>query len=279
MSSYEKSAYVSGPLSYGKDTERHRLCALAGALDPASVRVLQEVRVRKGWHCLEIGAGTGTIAQYLLGTVGPSGRVVATELAPSLLSTAHDCGVEVVEHDVVTDNFPSQHFDLVHARCVFEHIGHEFRETALKKVVGWLKPGGWLVVEAAGFESARTDPSSVVKGAVEVASQFFSRAMGTDMHWPRTVPHTLKSLGLRDVGLARSPVLVGHGGPADQVLTLTLRQSEAELIGLGLLKEGFVSRLEQHLESTAAPEPMSTFYSAWGRRPSPASSDAGTAGR
>ncbi|MEV0616565.1 methyltransferase [Nonomuraea sp. NPDC050404] len=268
MSFYENSAYRSGPLSYGKDTEKHRLCALTGALDPTSMKVLNAVRIRRGWHCLEIGAGSGTMAQYLLGMVGPGGRVVATELDLSLLATARDCGVEVVEHDVVRDDFPARRFDLVHARCVFEHIGGEHREAALNKVVGWLKPGGWLVVEAAGLEPEQTDPSSsMVNQAAEIASRYFARVMGSDLHWPRTLDATFASLGLREIGLTSNRMIVGKGESTDQVLTLTLRQNEAELIRLGLLEEGFIGRLERYLESAESSEPMSTLYSVWGRVP------------
>ncbi|MFJ6656351.1 class I SAM-dependent methyltransferase [Streptomyces sp. NPDC091377] len=278
MITYKKDAYGEGPLSRDKEAERHRLCALTATLDPVSMKVLDTVGVRRGWHCLEIGSGTGTMAQYLLGRVGPGGRVVATELDPGLLTTAGACGAEVLRHDVVEDDFPAGHFDLVHARCVFEHIDRRFREATLAKVVRWLKPGGRLVVEAAGFESERPDRSSTVGRAVDIVSRFFAEVMGTDLHWPRTLGPTMASLGLQDVDVTRSRMVVGRHGPADQVMVLTLRQNESELIGSGLLDEGFVDRLERHLDGAGAPESMSTLYSVSGRKPVPARSGTGTEG-
>jgi trans-aconitate methyltransferase len=52
-------------------------------------------------------------------------------------------------HDVRTDGFPEGSFDLVHARAVLMHIGQ--RMATLRRMVSWLAPGGWLLVEDGDF--------------------------------------------------------------------------------------------------------------------------------
>ena len=44
---------------------------------PASVRAA---------HCLEVGAGGGSIAHWLCQAVGPTGRVLATDIDPGLVA-------------------------------------------------------------------------------------------------------------------------------------------------------------------------------------------------
>ena len=59
--------------------ERERLAAIEAGLDPFSMECLQKIGVATGWRCAEIGAGGGSIAEWLCRQVGPSGRVVATD--------------------------------------------------------------------------------------------------------------------------------------------------------------------------------------------------------
>jgi 2-polyprenyl-3-methyl-5-hydroxy-6-metoxy-1,4-benzoquinol methylase len=57
-----------------------RFSALANIFDPGTIRHLTEIGVDSGWHCLEIGAGGGSIATWLCDRVGGSGRVLATDI-------------------------------------------------------------------------------------------------------------------------------------------------------------------------------------------------------
>jgi trans-aconitate methyltransferase len=54
-----------------------------------------------------------------------------------------------LRHDVTTGEFPESSFDLVHVRAVFMHITG--RMAALRRMVSWLAPGGWLLVEEPDF--------------------------------------------------------------------------------------------------------------------------------
>ena len=52
---------------------------------PGTIRHLQALGVSKGWRCLEIGAGAGSIAAWLCEQVDADGSVVAIDLDTRLI--------------------------------------------------------------------------------------------------------------------------------------------------------------------------------------------------
>src|SRR4051794_37678414 len=108
--------------------------------DATSVRRLEATGVGAGWDCLEVGAGEGSIAQWLADRVGASGSV------------------EVVGDDLLDVELPQESLDLVHARCVLMHVPD--RRRALQRMVSWLRPGGWLLVEELDWMAALNDPDA-----------------------------------------------------------------------------------------------------------------------
>src|SRR5215472_18255525 len=66
---------------------RERLSVLQAVFDPGTIRHLAHLNIQSGWNCLEVGAGAGSIAEWLCRTVGPRGRVLATDIDTRLLHT------------------------------------------------------------------------------------------------------------------------------------------------------------------------------------------------
>ena len=58
----ERSAYV---FDAAWKQERERLGHLEAVSDPGTIRHLEAAAVGVGWRCAEIGAGTGSIAEWL----------------------------------------------------------------------------------------------------------------------------------------------------------------------------------------------------------------------
>jgi len=139
-----------------------RLAALSALFDRGTVRHLKARGVGRGWHCLEVGAGGGTIARWLAARVGPTGRVLATDVDPRFLRTVRLPNLEVRRHDIAIDPLPRAAFDLIHTRLVLMHLPR--REEALARMISALKPGGWLVVEELDSASAlRIRPRTLVR--------------------------------------------------------------------------------------------------------------------
>jgi hypothetical protein len=109
---------------------RQRLAALEQSYDPASFRRAEALGVGPGWTCLDVGAGGGSVARWLADRVGPSGRVVATDLDVRFLGPP----LEVREIDVRTGELEPAAYDLVHTRLVLLHIPE--REQVLTRPAG-----------------------------------------------------------------------------------------------------------------------------------------------
>ena len=125
--------------------QRDRLRALEAVLDGGTFRRLAECGLGPGWNCLEVGAGAGSVANWLAERVGLSGWVLATDLDTALLDDLVHPPIAVQVHDVMTDPLPEARFDLVHARLLLAWLPDP--ALALRRLVAALKPGGWLVVE------------------------------------------------------------------------------------------------------------------------------------
>jgi SAM-dependent methyltransferase len=87
------------------------------------------------------------VVSWLAKKVGPTGKVVATDIDTSWATSAFRPPVELRVHDVGVDEPPGEGFDLVHARLVLVHVPD--RERALRSMIKSLRPGGRLLVEDA----------------------------------------------------------------------------------------------------------------------------------
>jgi 2-polyprenyl-3-methyl-5-hydroxy-6-metoxy-1,4-benzoquinol methylase len=107
--------------------------------DPATIRNLESLGVCEGWHCLEVGAGGGTIADWLCARVGSSGHVVAIDIDTRFVEQLDHPNLEVRRQDIAEIGaVEADAFDLVHARMVLEHV--TARDETLRNMVTALRP-------------------------------------------------------------------------------------------------------------------------------------------
>jgi SAM-dependent methyltransferase len=253
--------------------ERARLGALESLFDGSSRRLLTELGVAPGAHCLEVGCGAGGIALWLADRVGPTGRVVATDLDTRFVEGHGRPHLDVRTHDVVTDPLDDAAFDVVHARAVLCHLPD--RQQVLKRLVSALRPGGRLLVEDIDFGGATARVlgryASVpppVQGAVErvyagVGALF--AASGADPCYGSRLAPALVDAGLADVGAeVHAPVV---SGGSEQWTRGSVEQLADRLVSQGLAG---ASDVEAFLALSSEP---GTYYlppllvSAWGTRP------------
>jgi len=129
--------------------ESDRLRLMSGLLDPSSKFHLLRIGVTTGWHCLEIGAGNGSLSRWLAQRVGPTGHVVASDIHADLMEGIAGGNLEVRRFDVVRDEPPDAPYDLVAIRALLHHLPE--RRAVVGKMARWLKPGGWLFVQEPDF--------------------------------------------------------------------------------------------------------------------------------
>jgi SAM-dependent methyltransferase len=191
--------------------ERDRLAFQGARWDPCTLQGFDAIGVTAGWHCLEVGAGTGTVASWLVDRVGPSGHVVATDIEPRWLDDLTAPTLEVRRHDVERDDLERDAYDLVHARLVLEHLPQ--RHAVLDRLVAALRPGGWLMVEDYDTTTMTiAHPHSDIWSKTVRAVIDVMEARGADLGWGRRLPAALRDRPLADVA-AECTVLVL---PSDQ---------------------------------------------------------------
>lgn len=123
-------------------------------LGPATERMLDLAQVSPGHRVLDLAAGAGGQSIAAARRVGPSGRVLATDLAPRILeSAAHEAakaGVNNIETramDGENPDVPDASFDAVISRLGLIYFPN--RDHALRNILKALRPGGR--VAAIGF--------------------------------------------------------------------------------------------------------------------------------
>jgi len=180
---------------HSAEDESRRLELLQQRLDPLTKRRIQRLGIGKGARCLEIGGGRGSITRWLSEVAGPGGRVVATDLQVGFLSAIDASNIEVIRHDIRTGTFPPGSFDLIHTRAVLMHISPGV--DLLRRIVTWLAPGGWVVLEEPDFGMWIGDADPVWAAAPQSAQAAFP---GLALSQGRSLLRQVHRLGLEDVG-------------------------------------------------------------------------------
>src|ERR1700757_1508102 len=105
-----------------------RLRILSRVMQPTSCELLRRVGAGPGMTCLEVGCGSGDLAFDLAAMVGPTGRVVCTEIDRVKLdlsqNEAKNRKIENVEFrysDIMLEAVEGG-FDLVHCRFILTHL-------------------------------------------------------------------------------------------------------------------------------------------------------------
>ena len=247
---------------------RRRLRGLEQLLDPGTIRHLEALNVGEGWRCLEIGAGGGSIAEWLCRRVGSTGSVMATDLDTRFLEALTAPNLDVRRHDIASDDVPEGGFDLVLSRLVLEHIRE--RETALRRMLCALKPGGWLVCEGAdNISVALLSPADAASDAlfmkIEQGKDRVMAARGS-VYCGRQLYRYLRALGLADVRAEGRVSLLHAGTEPARWKRLSVEQLRADIINAGLAT---AAEIEAYFALLDAPNFVSQGFivtTAWGRR-------------
>ncbi len=242
-----------------------RLNALASLFDPWTFRHLEELGLRAGWRCWEVGAGGPSVAGWMSDR---GGSVLATDIDVSRMGGA-GLPFEVLVHDIGVDPPPPGPFDLIHARLVLVHVPR--RREAVATMVGALRPGGWLLVEDADPALQpltcidEFGPEQALANKLRRDFRTLLTERGVATGFGRTLPRALREAGLVDVSAdAYFPVT----GVACTILErATVVQMREHLLSSGLATEDEIDRHLAAVDSGAMDFATSPMISAWGRRP------------
>jgi len=245
-----------------------RFSALADIFDPGTIRHLIEMGVSSGWHCLEIGAGGGSIATWLCDRVGGNGRVLATDIDTRFLEALNRSNLEVSQHDIASDALPRAKFDLVHFRLVLGHLPN--RDEVLGRLVASLRPGGWILAEEFDSWSLRPDRSiNEVETSLKAfaAMQTVLERHGFDGYYGRRLVARLRAHNLAEIS-AEGRVFMYEGGTSGADLTrAAISQTRDEMIAVGAISAAEIERDLLQLSRSDFMMPSPIMWAVRGRRP------------
>jgi SAM-dependent methyltransferase len=241
----------------------------ASVIDPVTIRHLESIGVAEGWRCLDVGAGTGSIAQWLSKRVEATGKVVATDIDTRFLSRISAPNLEVRRHDILKDDLETGEYDLVHCRKLLIHLSEP--ERALRRMADAVRAGGWLLVEEDDRGSMLSmdvaDPSlTPLLAACRAAIDFVWRSGIVNPYFGRRVRGLVEDLGLVDVGLEGWTCMMRGGDPEGQVWAMNVQGGRKIMIDAGLTQEALDNWQRLYMDPSFT-TPYYTLFSAWGRKP------------
>jgi len=245
--------------------ERRRLQLNETMLDAGTIRHLEALGVGPGWRCLEVGAGAGSIARWLCERVGPTGKVVATDIECDFIADFDEPNLEIRTHDISSDELEEGAFDLVHSRMVLQHV--PTRDEALKRMVMALAPGGVLLEEdmdcasLVGSGPGTAPFERVVPPIIELLE-----AVGYDPNFGRRLPAALRMQGLVDVA-AEGRVPIGFGQDvASEMWRLTVERFRPALVARGVLTDGEIDEALAVHDNEGFAFLYPVIVAAWGQK-------------
>jgi ubiquinone/menaquinone biosynthesis C-methylase UbiE len=173
--------------------EYQRLDLMSAILDPWTRGYVEGVGIRPGWHCLELGGGNGSIAEWLCDRVGPTGGVTSVDIDTTLLDLVPAQNLTVRRADARVEELPAGAYDLVTCRAFLHQIAGQ-APAVLQRMAAAVRPGGWLVVQEPDFSLAPTTQPEVW-AATWTALLDWGRDSGVDWLIGRALPRMVTDLG------------------------------------------------------------------------------------
>ena len=256
---------------YGEDVfrpdesgEADRIDLGALAYDEISAARLTALGAGPGWHCLDVGAGTGTLARWLLQGAGVT-SVLAVDRDTQFLAGDHLKGLVAQAADITAPGFDPGRFHLVHARFVLMHLRSWRR--MISTLGSLLVPGGVLVLSDAVDLTTADAPASPYTDVMRAMWQGLRETIGTDVSWVPDYPRLLLEEGLSSVAAEiHVPPLV-PGSAVSRFWADTWQRSRAAMLATGQVDD---ARIDRALRDLASPERAALapgMITAWGWKP------------
>jgi SAM-dependent methyltransferase len=242
------------------DQELRRLRRIEGALDAQSQALIARTGLASGGHCLEVGAGGGSILSWLGERVGTGGRAVGIDKNTAHLKSFQDAPFEVIEADVRELCRPAS-FDLIHARYVLIHNCDA--DGILVHLRELLKPGGQLVLEEPDFEAAEwiDDNYKAAGDRVNRAICAMFNGLSLDSGFGKRLPMLMSTNGFSVRHIEDRAHLEPGGGPVALMMADSAGALREKYLATG---EVAPEDIDQYIRGARDPASWAVYYSTVG---------------
>jgi SAM-dependent methyltransferase len=245
------------------------LASITALLDRFTQDRISDLIDLQGKYCLEVGAGSGSIAVWLADQVGSFGYVLATDIKPRPI--APRANLTVLEHDITNGSPLGGSYDLIHVRLLLNHLPQ--RRAVLARLASQLRPGGILLTEdyhpTRSVDLVIQAPTKKDAALLEQYQSIHYRALsdhGNDKGWSRRAIIAMLEEGLRDVHTVMHGETWRGGSPGCRFMAAGLAQLQHELRGFGMTEQQ-LDRVAELFDDPALLLHGHLMYSTSGIRP------------
>lgn len=210
--------------------ERERLRGMEALWDPGSQALLDELGVGTGWNCLEVGAGGGSMVEWM---AGRGATVTAIDIDTRFVDHLASDSITVRRIDLREDELPESEFDLVHSRLVLEHLPD--RRQILDRLAAALRPGGWIVLEDYDWGTFGFGDQDNGFDDVSTAVMEFMKRGGFEPEYGRRVVGDIADAGFVDVRGEGRVRIIDSSSPGFDFFRLSFESLREAVVDADLL--------------------------------------------
>ncbi|MFJ1708752.1 class I SAM-dependent methyltransferase [Kitasatospora sp. NPDC088346] len=242
--------------------ERARLDSLALAVSGFTYQALASLDVPTGRRLLDVGGGTGVVAEHLA-AMHPGAETVCVDRSTALMRDG--AGYTPLEADVcdlaVWDRLGT--FGLVHSRNLLMHLRQ--RDVLFDRMVDAVAPGGWLVV-ADLVDAPDLMRSLAYRAVFAQFRRYMEGELGTSMTYGTGHAQRLHDAGLTSIGVSYNALVVGPGEHGAGFMARSLRHLWPDMVAKGYARAGGADEVIAYLEAGRDWDTAMGFVTAWGRK-------------
>lgn len=253
---------------------RERLRILARVMDPSTGALLNQLELTDGQTCLDVGCGGGDVTRELASRVGPTGKVVGTDIDATKLEIAREesqeARIENIEFRLsnICEALGAPEFDVVYSRFLLAHLSDP--AGAVKSFLRQLRPGGILALEDIDFSGYFTYPDSPAFHKFYDLFCTVVRNRGGDPHVGQRLPLIMKESGLEAIQISVVQP-AGLTGDVKRLYGLTMENIADTVLADQLATTEEITQIVRELYEYAADERTLTgvprVVQVWGRLP------------
>lgn len=230
-----------------KVDEMYRIDLVSQTYDFISRQQLKSLNLNKDARCVDIGAGTGSMALWLSDQPEyANGEIIAMDRFVKMLKkrVVPSHNLKIIQHDITNNEYFGQ-FDLVNIRFVLMHL--KDRVEILNKISSWVKPGGWLVVSDIIDLTTKQSDNPLYKSVMTTMWDTLIKTIGTDKDWCHTLISQFKSLGFNNIKNEVYLPPISKNSPMSEFWYLTWKDLHKSLIEVGNLEPDILEQAENDL--------------------------------
>ena len=253
----------------GKD----RLDLLARVMLPTTVGLLDQIGLRRGMKCLDVGCGGGHVTLLMARITGPEGQVIGTDADGGILGLARKdaelanvANVRFKDLDACARAWHEE-FDVVYARFLLSHLDKP--QNCLASMMEACRLGGSIVIEDTDFAGSFCYPICAAYERYKKLYQELVQRRGGDSNIGAKLPAMFLSVGIKAVEL--NVIQPAHiRGEGKMMTPLTMARISDALITERLATEEEVHQILIELNQAAADcdtvMSLPRVFQVWGKR-------------